>query len=167
MSDHTPPTAERADFIQAMRSVASSVSVVTTDGLAGRHGATVSAFCSVSADPPTVLVCLKTDSRIAEAVTKNGSYCVNVLPQTAAEIANRFAGMDDEKVADRFDGIAHASNPLPTIGGATGFQTRITQAVASGSHTIFIGEVTAIATGESVPLTYLDGAYHRVVRDQS
>lgn len=42
----------REECIEALRDVASSVSVVATDGAAGRHGATVSAFCSVSADPP-------------------------------------------------------------------------------------------------------------------
>jgi flavin reductase (DIM6/NTAB) family NADH-FMN oxidoreductase RutF len=50
-----------------MRRVASSVTVVTTDGAAGRFGTTVSAFSSVSADPPTVLVCLFAQSRIAKA----------------------------------------------------------------------------------------------------
>ena len=58
----------RERFVGAMREVAASVTVVTTDGPCGRHGATVSAFSSVSADPPTVLVCLHADSRIAKAV---------------------------------------------------------------------------------------------------
>jgi flavin reductase (DIM6/NTAB) family NADH-FMN oxidoreductase RutF len=49
-------TVARDPFIRAMRGVANSVAIVTTDGVAGRHGATVSAFCSVSADPPSVLV---------------------------------------------------------------------------------------------------------------
>ena len=68
----------RKSFISAMRRVASSVTVVTTDGPGGRHGATVSAFYSV-ADPPSALVCLKADSRIARSVSaRNGVFCVNV-----------------------------------------------------------------------------------------
>ena len=58
----------RDNFLQAMRRVASSVTVVTTDGPHGRHGATVSAFCSVSADPPSVLICLRADSRIESRI---------------------------------------------------------------------------------------------------
>ena len=49
-----------------MRQVAATVTVVTTDGPAGQAGATVSAFSSLSADPPSVLVCLKADTRIAQ-----------------------------------------------------------------------------------------------------
>ena len=59
---------QRTAFIHAMRGVAASVTVVTTNGKAGRRGATVSAFCSVSADPPTILVCLNKSSGIADAV---------------------------------------------------------------------------------------------------
>lgn len=57
---------QRDDFIAAMRQIASTVAVVTTAGPGGKHGATVSSFCSVSADPPTMLVCLHGASRIAE-----------------------------------------------------------------------------------------------------
>ena len=65
----------REEFIEALRGVASSVSVVTTDGAAGRHGATVSAFCSVSADPPTLLVCLRGQSRIRSEERRVGKEC--------------------------------------------------------------------------------------------
>jgi len=66
-----------------MRQVAATVTVVTTDGPSGQAGATVSAFTSLSADPPSVLVCLRADSRIARAVQDNGVFCVNVLPEDA------------------------------------------------------------------------------------
>ena len=62
---------QRTAFIHAMRGVAARVTVVTTNGKAGQRGATVSAFCSVSADPPTILVCLNKSSGIADA----GSDC--------------------------------------------------------------------------------------------
>ena len=83
---------DRDAFLAAMRQVAATVTVVTTDGLAGRAGATVSAFSSLSADPPSVLVCLRTDSRIARAVIENGAFCVNVLAEDAVEVARAFAG---------------------------------------------------------------------------
>ena len=66
-NDQTVQLAARDAYVHAMRRVASSVAVVTTDGPAGCHGATVSAFSSVSADPPTILVCLRGGSRIAAA----------------------------------------------------------------------------------------------------
>ena len=149
----------RQDFIQAMRAVAHSVTVVTTDGPAGRHGATVSAFCSVSADPPSVLVCLNAKSRIGELVKANGVFTVNVLPEGSDAIAKRFAGMDDNKVADRFDGIEITDAAVPEIVGSTVFRCQLEQLVPSGSHAIAIGLVEASTIVGKSPLTYCDGDY--------
>jgi flavin reductase len=155
----------RDSFISAMRRVAASVTVVTTDGAAGRHGATVSAFASVSADPPTVLVCLFAESRIAKAVTDNGRFCVNVLRECSAGIADRFAGRHDGEVADRFEGIECFGDPgeAPMIRAATAFRCDVQQAVRSGSHLIMIGHVREVWEGDAPPLAWREGGYHRVV----
>ena len=163
--DISSKTDPRAAFIGAMRRVATSVTVVTTDGPGGRYGATVSAFSSVSADPPTILVCLKSESRIARAVSVNGSLCVNVLPQGGADIARRFAGFDDALVVDRFDGIEHNGKhgTPPAIDGATVFCCSLKQNIVAGSHLIVVGEVQEVRDGMMAPLAYLAGAYQRVV----
>lgn len=158
----TKKTVERGTFVTAMRSVASAVSVVTTNGPAGRHGATVSAFCSVSADPPTVLVCLNAASRIARLVDENQVFSVNILPLDAPKIAERFAGAHDQEVTDRFDGIEIEGGTAPAITGATVLECRLCQSVVAGSHRIFIGQVAAIYGRINRPLTYLEGAYHQV-----
>lgn len=154
----------RDHFITAMRQVAASVTVVTTDGTAGRHGATVSAFSSVSADPPTVLVCLFSESRIARAVAENGMFCVNVLSENDAQIADRFAGRHDQWVEDRISGIDCYGAPgvPPQINGATAFRCGLQQTVRSGSHLIVLGHVRDVLAGCTSPLTYRDGCYHRV-----
>ena len=158
------PTVDRAEFIKAMRRVASSVTVVTTDGVAGRHGATVSAFSSVSADPPMVLVCLHHLSRIAGMVVENGVFCVNVLPENSDFVADRFAGLHDRQIADRFAGVRLAEHAqLPEIDGATVFSCRVDQRVSAGSHVAVFGLVTGVQGGDAEPLAYLDGAYHRVL----
>ena len=158
-------TDPRAAFIGAMRRVATCVTVVTTDGPGGRHGATVSAFSSVSADPPTILVCLKSESRIARAVVVNGALNVNVLPQGSADIARRFAGLDDARIGDRFDGIDTIGKRgvPPAIDGATVFCCALKQSLVAGSHLIVVGEVQEVRDGMIEPLAYLSGAYHRVV----
>ncbi len=154
----------RDAFLAAMRDVANTVTVVTTDGPAGRYGATATAFASVSADPPTVLVCLNAAARIAQHVTRNRVFCVNVLPQGAAHIARRFAGADDADVADRFDGIA-CSGHVPHLEEAGAFVCDLMQAVPSGSHLILIGRVAAASPLGAKPLIYRDGAFGTVVQD--
>ena len=157
----------REEFIEALRGVASSVSVVTTDGAAGRHGATVSAFCSVSADPPTLLVCLRGESRIARTVLDNGRFCVNVLEQSADAVAERFAGRADSGVPDRFAGLPVVSQAglSPVLGvAARAFSCDVLEAIPSGSHVVVIGRVCDVLSRGERPLTYLDGGYGSIFR---
>lgn len=147
----------RADFITGMRGVANSVTIVTTDGPAGRRGATVSAFVSVSADPPMVLVCLHAQSTIAELVGENGVFCVNVLPQGAGDLAMLFAGTTETP----WDGLEYHDDGAgaPRLPGATTFSAKVASITAQGSHVIVIGEVTETMASGARPLIYLDGAF--------
>ncbi len=156
-------TAARDAFIAAMRQVAATVTVVTTDGPAGQAGATVSAFTSLSADPPSVLVCLKADSRIAKAVQANGVFCVNVLPEDAAEIARAFAGAFDHERKNRFEGLDVTTTEFgPILPRATAFTCSLSHRHKHGSHAICIGDVTGISNAGEKPLTYMSGTFHSV-----
>ncbi|MEM7507279.1 MAG: flavin reductase family protein [Pseudomonadota bacterium] len=157
-------SASRSEFIAAMRRIASSICVVTTDGAAGRHGATVSAFCAVSADPPTVLVCLNAGSQIAGRVAANRTFRVNVLPRGAEDLAERFAGQQDAWLADRFEGLATTGTP-PGFADATALTCALERRVRAGTHDICIGRVVGVSLGTGLPLTYLAGRYHPLCSD--
>ncbi|MGH8336770.1 MAG: flavin reductase family protein, partial [Gammaproteobacteria bacterium] len=156
---------DREEFLRGMRRVANSVTVVTTGGPCGRHGATVSAFCSVSADPPSVLVCLHGSSRIAAMVRHNGTFCVNVLNESAKSIADRFAGRTGLPCQDRFSGLrlVTSRHPSPILGlAATAFSCDIAESMQHGTHLIVVGRVVAVANTEANPLTYLNGRYSAI-----
>ncbi len=163
-----PPTdnsdALREDFLSGMRFVANSVTVVTTDGSSGISGATVSAFSSVSADPPTVLVCLNADGKTLDTIKENTDFCVNVLPEGAKHIAERFAGFHDTELSDRFEGIdlTSSNGPSPVISGATAFICKLKDTVFSGSHVICIGRVVETHAGNFTPLIYMDRKFKRI-----
>jgi flavin reductase len=157
------PAVRRDDFLAAMRQVAATVTVVTTEGVAGRVGATVSAFTSLSADPPSVLVCLRADSRIARAVAQNGVFCVNVLPEDAVDVARIFAGSSSGNPAERFDGLAISpEHHGPRLPRATAFACTLTGHIRHATHDICIGTVVGLTVAGERPLTYLSGNYHRV-----
>jgi flavin reductase len=162
----TLDVASRDLFIKGMRQVANSVAVVTTSGEAGRHGATVSAFSSVSADPPQVLVCLRSASRIATAVNANNAFCLNVLSHQHPHLAERFSGSHDSVVDDRFHGVdLHEEYGWVVLSEATAFCCTISDRVASGTHTIFIGHVQRLRTSSDEPLTYLQGRFRKLEQD--
>ena len=154
---------DRDVFLAAMRQVAATVTVVTTDGPAGRVGATVSAFTSLTADPPSVLVCLRSDSRIARAVIENRAFCVNVLPEDAVDVAQVFAGPSPDAPSDRFCGLAVTNGSQgPILPRATAFSCALKDQMIHGSHAICIGSVLDLANAGEKPLTYLSGGYHIV-----
>jgi len=159
----------RADFIGVMRTVANTVTVVTTDGEAGKQGATVTAFNSVSADPPTVLVCLHSLSRAAKSIARNKQYCVNILPSGNEHVANRFAGIENTELPSRFEGIEldQSSNGLPMIKGASVLVCDLIEKVESGTHLILIGRVTEASQGTELPLLYHEGAYQKLCKAET
>jgi flavin reductase (DIM6/NTAB) family NADH-FMN oxidoreductase RutF len=157
-----PPDARRA-FICAMRAAVTGVSVVTTDGVGGRLGLTVSALASVSAEPAMLLVCISRRSPLVAAIRANGSFGVNVLGEGRAALAETFAG----RTPSRFDfGVgsweAGATGVPLLTDAAARFDFLVTSTVEAGSHTVIVGDVLAADAGEAPPLAYTGGAYASV-----
>ena len=79
-------------FIHAMGAAVTGVTVVTTTTAARPIGRTVSAMCSVSAEPPLLLVAIRTDSPLVAAIDARGAFAVNVLSDRQADLSESFAG---------------------------------------------------------------------------
>jgi flavin reductase len=151
-------------FEAAMRRVASSVSVVTTDGDAGRFGVTVSAMTSVSARPPMLLVCVPRDRPAASALLANGAFAVNVLAADQVEIAASFSGEPLQGRAYDFRPGQWREAPQAApilIGAAASFACTLLEAHEGGSHSIFIGAVADATVGAGEPLLYGNRLYGR------
>lgn len=155
----------RDSFVRAMSRAANSMAVVTTDGTGGGHGATVSAFSSVSADKPIILVCLRSGGQIAEAISANGTLCANVLPHDRPHTANRFVRRDDNVSSVRYQcvDLIDAAGAATLIYGVTVIVGVFDQAIAVGSDIIFICQLQMGCEGRAAPLAYFDGCYHNVV----
>jgi flavin reductase (DIM6/NTAB) family NADH-FMN oxidoreductase RutF len=156
-------------FIMGMRQLINSVSVITTHGHTGRFGATVSAFSSVSADPPQLLACLRSSSRIANAVKAHGTFCLNVLSESQQKTAERFSGEHDQLFTDRFEGFRFYKEfeDWLVLMDTTAFACTISDQVIAGSHTIFIAQVKYVQTTFEDPLTYQKGRYRDTASSSS
>lgn len=156
----------RSAFIDAMSRVVTGVTIVTTDGPAGRFGQTVSAICSVSADPPMVLCCINGRSPICDAIRENGRFAVNVLAADQHEISDVFAGRSPHH--GRFDfnvGVwLDDDNGLPLLqDGVASFGCEMDTGYPAGSHTIFVGRVLDVVSEDRSPLLYMTRSYGRPV----
>ena len=85
---------DKQSYRQAMASLGAAVNVITGDTGRGRVGCTVSAVCSVTDEPPTLLVCINRSSQNNAAFRESGALCVNVLSAEQRAIAERFATKD-------------------------------------------------------------------------
>jgi flavin reductase (DIM6/NTAB) family NADH-FMN oxidoreductase RutF len=155
----------RSRFLLGMSHAACTVNVVTTDGPAGRHGVTVSAMVSVSADTPrpTLLVCIHHLSPVAGALLKNGVFCVNVLREDQAHISDSFAGRLGAHGADKFDCARWATQVTGAprvLDSLVAFDCRVTANELVGSHFVVFGSVQDIVVaGGGAPLIYANRAY--------
>ena len=68
-----------AEFKAAMRHFPTGVTVVTSVRDGEPRGVTVTAFASVSADPPLVLICINREARSYLYISASKVFCVNLL----------------------------------------------------------------------------------------
>jgi flavin reductase len=135
-------------FRDAMARLAMSVHLVTTDGPAGRGGATVTALCSVTDSPPTLLICLGRDSRTNQLIQENRVLAVNTLRTSQAALSGIFASgnrrtMDERFAEARWTSLATGAPALAD--GLVTFDCRVTDIDEVGTHSVIFAEIAALA----------------------
>lgn len=149
-----------SEFKHAMRHVPTGVTVVTSFKDGEPRGITVNAFASVSADPPTLLICINRAARSYLYISASGAFCVNVLAGNQRHLGERFAA----KIRDRqFEGVPFGigQTGAPVLEGTIAhFECRVTEEHHAGSHSIFLGRVVACMARPGTPLGYFNGGFH-------
>ena len=149
-------------FRTVVGTIASGVIVLTTRDGGGDQGMTISAVCSLSMEPPMLLVCLNMNSRTQQAVMKAGQFAVHVLDHRQAWIAERFAR---PSTGNRFDGIAIRDGSLidvPVLKDALALvECQVSEAVQGGTHRVFLAKVLHAEARDGSPLAYFRGRFGR------
>lgn len=143
---------------------ATGVTVVTTTDDAGQdHGMTVSAFSSVSLQPPLVLICIEHTASAHDALVSARFFVVNILASTQELLARHFA----EQGTVRFTGVGftRGERGAPVLDGVLGhIECRRTTVYEGGDHSIILGETETAAVGEGEPLLYYRGGFAQLAR---
>jgi flavin reductase ActVB len=146
-------TADR--FRDALACFPAGVTVVTTLDAAGRRrGFTASSFCSVSLDPPLVLVCPARSADSFTAFARCRAFTVNVLRAQQADVARTFATRGADKFrTGRWSDTGHAG--LPALDDALcTLDCAVYDRHDAGDHVILVGEVRAAVVREGEPLVH-------------
>ena len=148
------------EFREAMAQFPSGVAIVTTAGPAGQWGLTASAVCSVSDDPPTVLVCVNRSSRANPMIRENRAVAINLLAANQSHLAARFASKTAQDVQAEFLGphwLAPAGEPPVLCNAAAWLRGRLAEPIEVASHTVFIVAIDRLQCGAG----HLPAVYHR------
>lgn len=145
------------DFKATLARWASGVTVVTA---AGPVGMTVSAFSSLSLEPPLVTVALSTDAHSSASILTADGFAVHILGDDQRSVSTRFASP-----VDRFADLTWHDGPFgaPLLSGCLARLVCARHAIADGGdHQILIGRVVQVDVGEGEPVLYYRGAYREL-----
>jgi len=151
-------------FRSVLGRFASSVTIVTTRDAKGvDHGMTVSAFCSLSLDPPMVLFCVDHVASMHEMLLAHPACGVSILSSNQEAYSRRFADQDNE----RFDGIAYSRGESGAVlldEALAHLECRLIAHHEGGDHTVFIAAVDRAQPRQGRPLLYYRGGYAQLER---
>jgi len=160
-----PPPVEVADFCKGMRYLAASCVVIASGDKHERAGLTATAVCSVTANPPRLLVCVNRNVRAHAVIQAHQALSINVLSRDQESIARRFAGMVEGVVAEaRFDEghWVYGKGGVPILDDAlASFECRVVETLPASTHDMFLCEVISVGgCGEDVdPLLYFNSRF--------
>ena len=173
------------DLKAALASWASGIAVVSTELNGIADGITVSSFTSLSLDPPLVLACLGSGSRLLPAIRQSGRFAVSVLAADQEEASRHFATRGRNRAEGASNGsvgrqpggmptdpdagfgtvpVVRTPDGQPRVGGAAAWLACTLEALLpQGDHHVVIGRVTAAGADEGrLPLLYFRRAYRAV-----
>jgi len=150
-------------FIKGMRQLAAGVTLITTTHEGRRGGLTATAVCSLSAEPPQLLVCINRRLETHAMVEGSGIFAVNLLASDQRPLAEAFGGSSSTFGERRFEGESWTTlvTGSPVLASClASFDCRVAETLPSSTHTIFIGLVEAVMIeSHREPLVYVEGDY--------
>jgi flavin reductase (DIM6/NTAB) family NADH-FMN oxidoreductase RutF len=151
-----------AEFRHAVGHFATGVTIVTSVGPAGEPvGTTANAVCSLSLDPPLILVCFDRSSLTLAAIRSHGAFAINVLAAPQQHLSANFARRG---VAVVWEGVRHRPGPTgsPHLADVLAtLECTVEYQVPGGDHEILVGRVRHAETAgtDAEPLLYWRGGY--------
>ena len=151
-------------YRDAMSRFGGHVQLVTTAIGEERRGVTITAACSVSDSPATVLVCLNNSNPKNDIFFRSGIFALNTLAAYHQALADAFSGRalltNDERFATGvFDKLVTGAPILRDA--LASFDCRVSEIKEMSTHHIIFGEVVAVRYNEAKPaLVYMNRDYH-------
>ena len=158
-----------ATYRDGMRLLAGACSIVTSHFDGTPAGMTATAICSMTADPPRLLVCVNRACWAHKAICSSRLAAVNVLASEHEGLARRFAGLSPSSPWDRFQPELWTTGVLgvPLLQDALAIlECNVVDCLDGTTHSLFVCEVVSIQVSPRQtpqPLLYFDRSFARLV----
>ncbi|WP_031319533.1 flavin reductase family protein [Pseudomonas fluorescens] len=160
-----PVAVATADFCSAMRQLAGTCVVIATGDDKERAGLTATAVCSITADPPRLLICVNRNVWANPVIKRAAAFSINVLAHGQESIAKRFAGMVEGVSGEARFAEGHWESGVtgvPVLEDAlVSFECRLAEVIPASTHDMFIGEVIGVCglPEQDGPLMYFNSKF--------
>lgn len=151
------------EYRKAMRNQASTVAIVACGEVGNRCGSTVTAACSLSDAPAAIMIGINRNSRVHDAIIRQGSFSLNMLSMEQKELAITFSGATGLVGEARFGDVGwtvlQTGAPV-LLGSLSTFDCAVSLRHEYSTHSIFVGTVQALQEDDdAMPLLYFRGTY--------
>jgi len=166
MNLHTEPVTLEESFKAGMQLLAATVTVVTAEHEGTRAGMAATAVSSLTADPPSLLICTNRTSRTYGFIMDSRKFAVNLIPDDLSEVVNAFASKGDkEEQFLRAGSWGESQSGVPILRDAlASFVCRVDNWANTKTHAVFFGLVDEVRTNpEKSPLIYVQRGFNRIV----
>ncbi|HEX9701995.1 MAG TPA: flavin reductase family protein [Rhodospirillales bacterium] len=150
-------------FRKALSHFATGVTIVTGRADDGEPvGVTVNAFCSVSLEPPLILICLAKTTGCLLAISTGDRFAVNVLSENQEDLSIEFAGPREHRFKNRAYDVSDGGCPI-LPGCLANLECTRTEVHEAGDHVIVVGRVERVVHAtDGKPLLFYRSAYGRI-----
>ncbi|MEH6947423.1 flavin reductase family protein [Bacillus sp. JJ634] len=146
------------NFRSIISNFASGVSIITVRHNKKDYGLTASAVCSVSLDPPLLLVCVNQNTGTQKAIMEAESFNVHILGKQQGNLALQFSKAHTDKFKDLVYSYGNLGNPLlPNV--VAQIECQLYKEMTGGTHSVFLGKVHSAKVITENPLLYLKGQF--------
>ena len=154
------PEPIKKEFLQAMRGITSTVTVVSAKNGENKQAMTATSVASLSLDPPSMLVCINHEASIHEVMKEGLGFCINILSLGQENLADICSIKEKEEQRFLEGNWSELENIPYNSDSQSNLFCNCVQVIQHKTHTIYVGEVTKVINKNTFdPLLYKDGNY--------
>jgi len=141
-------TADPTQLLAAMRRNIAGVWIITTKTGNGRYGMTATSVTSLSAEPPTLIMCVNKNSSLLQPLLDSGVFAAHLLAGHQQDVGLRFAQKPEGEARFATGEWSNDDAPPQLEGAAANFSGRIVEVLSYGTHALLLGAVDTIVLGD-------------------